>query len=382
MKVYVLSPRAAVLDAAQKAGVSLFPIGTQAELDKLSTRERHVLVSDPLDPIEVARALLDADVKTGSKDVVCIGFGDQTSQVAAMVNASLDLAGGRHASFIALERMRNKYRLRQILGSSSPLNVRYWLVDSFSEIEFLLQDSPAGLVVKPIDGSGSRGVTRVSSVEDIQKLTQGGRLLVEEYISGKEYSVEMLTWAGCHVPLVVTEKHIGGDSGLVETGQIQPARLRPETTQLMFEAAAKVLSLVDYRYGLSHIEFILHEGRPKLVEAHGRVGGDRIADLMQWSIGSSGFELVFRAYLNDGAEQVAPTGMQAAIEFVDLRNFQREDQVWLDTVQRIDGVKEAVILREPGCRSSIFQSSDRHAFVVLTSPSIDEKVQSIRAMEF
>jgi hypothetical protein len=381
MIIYALSPRTAVIEAAERAGVGIVPVGAAEGLGALPPTSRRIEVADPLDALQVARALVRAGVEPGDRQCVCVGLGDDSSQAAALVNTALGLAAGRHASFAALEAMRDKYRLRERLGAGSSLNGRYWLADSCATVADIMKTSPKGVVVKPLDGSGSRGVVRISSpAQCIELPVSGETLLVEEYFSGPEYSVETMTWNGVHHPLVVTAKTIGGGSGLVETGQRQPARLSQDHTQRLFAAAAEVLSAVDYTYGLSHIEFILQDGSPKLVEAHGRVGGDRIADLMQWSIGISGFEALFRAYRDDFVTPADPTGMEAAIEFVDLRTWTRSDEDWTDIVTGLEGVVETAILRGRDERSEILSSSDRHAHVVIIGSSIDRTIDQIKNM--
>ena len=61
------------------------------------------------------------------------------------------------------------------------------------------------VIVKPADRSGSRGIARVNSAEELQMAIAGAlnvsfskEVLVEEYFEGKEYSVEYLSWEGKH----------------------------------------------------------------------------------------------------------------------------------------------------------------------------------------
>lgn len=377
MIVYALSPRVAVIEAAMRAGVGIVPVSDADHLQSLPAIASGIVVENPLDPLQVARSLVGAGVEPADRQCVCVGLGDDSSQTASLVNTALSLAGGRHASFAALELMRNKYRLRQHLGSESRLNGRYWLIDDPSRIADILETTPQGVVVKPLDGSGSRGVARISSPDQVSVLKSGAGLLVEEYFSGSEYSVESLSWDGIHYPLVITEKRIGGKSGVVEIGQRQPARISNEKTECLFAAGAEILTSTGYRYGLSHIEFIVEAGVPKLVEAHGRVGGDMIADLMQWSIGISGFEALFRAYRDNEVSPGAPIGVEAAIEFVDLRGWAGSDDDWLQTVGGVDGVVEARILRGREERSDISSSSDRHAHIVMAGKSVDSIITKI-----
>ncbi|WP_165242832.1 hypothetical protein [Corynebacterium lizhenjunii] len=170
---------------------------------------------------------------------------------------------------------------------------------------------------------------------------------------------------------MVTQKTTGGATGLVETGQLQPARIGKQETMALFAAAEEVLAAVGYCFGLSHIEFILSATGPKLIEAHGRVGGDRIADMMRWSIGATAFEILFQTYVTGQGPQLAdapachPSPQEAAIRFVDMTGWKGTDEQWRQRVAACPGVQEAVVLKPAGHRGLIGKSADRHAHVLV-----------------
>ena len=380
MKVYALSPRAAVIDAALGAGVGIVPIGPASLLETLPGPHSGLTVSDPVDAVAVTRSLVADGVGQGDLNCVCLGLGDDSSQTAALVNSALQLANGRCASFISLEQMRDKFRLRKCLGENSPYSGRFWLVEDRAGIADILPSCPHGVVLKPLTGSGSLGVKKIRNDADLDAVQLDGSMLLEECFCGAEYSVESISWDGKHHPLVVTQKSTGEQGGLVETGQLQPARISGEESERLFQAAGEILSTVGYTYGFSHIEFILQDGIPKVVEAHGRVGGDRIADLMQWSIGTHGFELLFKAYRDDVVLPVGPTGTDAEIVFPNLQKWMHGDQKWLETVRDLDGVVEASILREQSARGVISASSHRHAQVIITGKTTSDIAAKIRRL--
>lgn len=383
MKIFVITPRREVLASAHRVGIEIVPVGGAADLEDLRLDAgRSVVVDEPLDALGVARALAEHGMRPSGDDAVCVGLGDDSSQVAAIVNDALRLGGGRYPSFSALERMRDKYRLRRMLMPESPLSGRFALVSQPSELRAMLDACPSGVVVKPVAGSGSRGVVRVRPGADLDDVVlPAPPFLVEEFFSGPEYSVEMVTWDGAHHPLVVTEKKLGGATGLVEIGQRQPARVSSDTAEQLFAAASEVLTRVDLRYGLSHSEFIVSAGQAKLVEAHGRVGGDGIADLMAHSLGATAFEILFGAYRSDGPVARDLTGKEAAVEFVDLRAWNGSDEGWVDAVTRIDGVARAEVLLDREHRGEIRASADRHASVMIAGAPVEQVLEEIQAME-
>ena len=78
-----------------------------------------------------------------------------------------------------------------------------------------------------------------------------------------------MTIDGQHQPLAVTQKVLGGESGVVEVGQIQPADIDEATRLCLMDAATSLLDTIQFRFGLSHTEIILDGDTPKIVESHG-----------------------------------------------------------------------------------------------------------------
>lgn len=182
--------------------------------------------------------------------------------------------------------------------------------------------------------------------------------------SGPEYFVEVITIAGQHQPLAVTQKVLGGESGLVEMGQIQTANIDSDTKEVLFEATCKLLDAVNLRFGLSHTEIILQNGTPKVVESHGRVGGDRIADLLGFTTGYNAFERLGAALVHGEFLPIRPSTRSCRVDFVDLRDYTGSDQEWVDQKLSKPNVLSAEVWKSADERGPIWCSSDRHAFTL------------------
>jgi biotin carboxylase len=82
-------------------------------------------------------------------------------------------------------------------------------------------------VAKPVDGTASRGVVLVADRDDCDRAARTLQalgavpFLMEEYLSGREVSVEALSFAGRHVVVAVTDKH--KNEAFVEIGHVVPA---------------------------------------------------------------------------------------------------------------------------------------------------------------
>ncbi len=164
------------------------------------------------------------------------------------------------------------------------------------------------VIVKPTDRSGSRGVTRVDSPDGVPAAAArarsesfSGRVIVEEFLPGREISVESISWGGRHYHLACTDKETTGAPFFVEIGQHQPA-------DLSFDLEAKVVALVDaaltalrVEHGASHTEILITpDERLFIIEVAARMGGDQIgARLVELSTGYDFVEGVIMAALGE-----------------------------------------------------------------------------------
>jgi carbamoyl-phosphate synthase large subunit len=75
------------------------------------------------------------------------------------------------------------------------------------------------VVVKPREGSGSRGVVIVGSAAELAALDRSPSLIVQEFLPGEEYSVDVLADAGGHVVASVPRLRARVDSGVSVGGR-------------------------------------------------------------------------------------------------------------------------------------------------------------------
>ncbi|MEU9939095.1 ATP-grasp domain-containing protein [Streptomyces lavendulae] len=142
------------------------------------------------------------------------------------------------------------------------------------------------VVVKPASAGGSIGVIKAETQEDLADAyafaTRGVQLhggdntvvLVEEYLSGEEVSVECVTYQGVTTAVAVTRKELGAEPLFEEIGHTFTAS-DPllETVAPIAAAAVKATGTVN---GIQHVELRLTASGPRVIEVNGRIGGDWI----------------------------------------------------------------------------------------------------------
>lgn len=166
----------------------------------------------------------------------------------------------------------NKYAMRQAMKAAG-VSVPYFQVTDGKETEKITVPSYP-VIVKPTDRSGSRAITRVERHEDLQEAVRNAidqsfekKAIIEEYLSGQEYSMEAISYEGTHTCLAVTKKFTTGDPHYIEIGHLQPAPLEPELKEKIIKEIFCALDALKIRNGASHSEFRVDEkGKVHIIE--------------------------------------------------------------------------------------------------------------------
>lgn len=183
-------------------------------------------------------------------------------------------------------RLTNKGEQRQAWRRlSSP---KFVLISApFEDINTHLVDfRTEKIIIKPVDSSGSRGISVVarSMVEPVHieragKFSSTGDVIVEEFIDGREYTVESVRLSGIsHLVLVTSKDKVVGTNStvanLLKTASITTHQY-DEIHQLI-EAAHDALG---YENGVCHTELIEDiTGKFWLVETAGRGAGFGVSE--------------------------------------------------------------------------------------------------------
>lgn len=236
----------------------------------------------------------------------------------------------------AVEASTNKHLMRRCFeanGDPSPLSI---MISSADELDGLNLTYP--VIVKPVDRSGSRGITKLDNPSGLKEAVDNAieqgfekKALVEEYATGQEYSVEYYSWQGEHHFLALTLKYTTGAPGFIETGHLEPAPVNESTLSDVKKVVEHALTSLGIKNGASHSELkIAEDGTIKIIEIGGRMGGDNIgASLVNLSTGFDFVGAVIDIALGIEPEYTQDNTSCAAIRFV----FTEDDIKCLDKIR-------------------------------------------------
>ncbi len=188
-------------------------------------------------------------------------------------------------SYSAAQLIKNKYEFRKVLfeakaddtGSSHE-------VKNKEDIIFLKDKISYPVMVKPCDGSGSRGASRVDSEHEFEYACRQamenslvGRATVEPFIDGREYGVESFVCDGEVHILAVMKKWMTEPPYYAELGHAIPSGLPDEVENKIKCCVEKAIRALKINFGSVNMDLLLTKSNSvHIIDIGARMGGNTI----------------------------------------------------------------------------------------------------------
>lgn len=180
-----------------------------------------------------------------------------------------------------IKKIQDKEYVREVTNDIEGLTTPKFLLNpDLSSVTF-------PCVVKPVKGEGKKGVIFCKDKGEFADAMDyasriNDNILVEEYVPGREFSVESLSYHGKHHVVQITDKITSGPPHFVELTHHEPSSIEDADKRLIKSCICKILDKVKFQNGATHIEMKLDEatGRLYLIEINCRGGGEHICDYL------------------------------------------------------------------------------------------------------
>lgn len=201
---------------------------------------------------------------------------DYTAKITTYLSAELGLNGNDYDMFT---KTQNKFWTRILTNS----------IEGLSPIKAeLLQNKDTNFsfpcILKPCVGGSKKGVSFIESEKDLNTAIEYAKefndeIMLEEYVKGREISVETLSYKNKHIIIQITDKDVSGAPHFVELGHHEPAILSKNINDKIHSIVPKILDAIHYKNGATHIEFKIDDNdNIYLIEINQRGGGDEISN--------------------------------------------------------------------------------------------------------
>ena len=239
-------------------------------------------------PQEAAKEI--AQRFAGDAPDAILALGDRPTPTVAYAARALGIAGNAPE---AVERCRSKLTQRATLHAAGLPVPEFMPLTLNESVENVVAQVKFPCVVKPLSLAASQGVIRAdnegqfrAAVSRIQLLLQApeiqvtrepglNRLLIEQYIPGREVAVEGLLDQGNLKILAIFDKPDPLEGPYFEeTIYVTPSRLRSEQQSALRDCAAHAVHALGLTHGPVHAEFRINERGPWILEIAPRpIGG-------------------------------------------------------------------------------------------------------------
>ena len=311
-------------------------------------------------------------------DGICTIASDVAAPTVAYVANAMGLVGNDYEAAV---RANNKYLMRQAFMKAGVPCPKFMMVTPETihtpEVIDGLRDFQFPMITKPSDRSGSLGVTKIMmpsehypAMELAMSKSFKHEAMVEEFIEGREISVEFISYKGTHYPLQITDKVTTEAPHFVELEHHQPSTLSEDMFTKIYDITKTALDALGLTNGASHAEYkITKEGRIAIMEIGGRMGGDFIgSDLVRLSTGYDFVKGVIEVALGEFKEPIKTISRHSGVYFLCKETEQLHPifENWKENPLFVEGEITDNELRNVTC------SADRSGYVIYQS---DTKIQ-------
>lgn len=217
---------------------------------------------------------------------------------------------------------QSKFAQRQALEKAGIPVPKYYLVENEADLTMVRCRFP--VIVKPVDSGGSQGICKVESPDKLTEaykyaisFSRTSKAIIEEFIDGREFSVEYISHQRQHYFLQLTDKVTSGAPRFVEMQHHQPADI-PEAIRNRIKAMVEgALSALKIENSASHTEIKWNSNDELfIIETGARMGGDYItSDLVRLSTGYDFVEGAIKLAVGKFEVPTFPKPMHSGVYF-------------------------------------------------------------------
>ena len=241
---------------------------------------------------------------------------------------------------------RDKYEMIETLRAAGIRCAEQFISDSAEDVVEWAEDrGEYPVVVKPLNSAATDGVQICADATQVRKAAEAvlgsetiyreanDRVLVQSYLRGTEYVVDMVSLRGKRYTCGVWEYHkrLLGTHNIYDREVLLPAGRHPGPELIAYTDS--VLTALGIAYGPTHAEVIMTADGPALVEVGARLAGNMHPGFHDECVGANQADLTALAY-----------GRPA--EFADAyagRNYTKLREAWVFTAPtELDGVVDSI----------------------------------------
>jgi len=315
------------IEAAKKLGFHVVTTGNKSnELGhKFSDEYIQEDFSDP-------EAMLAISKQIGV-DAICACCNDFSAISAAYVAETMGLEG--HDSYATTKLLHHKDSYREFALEN---NIASPYAKGFNNIPSALEGIKKftfPVIVKPVDLTGGKGITKVydlaEAIKAINKafsMSREKKIVIEEFVVGSHHGFSTFLRNGKVVFFFSDNEHYYKNPYMV-SGASTPSIANENIERKLCDESEKIASLLSLKDGIFHVQYILRNDRPIIIEICRRPPGDLYTKFVKHATDVDYPSWIIKA----------TTGMDLSqLEFVRPKGFFVRHCVMADTLGEVNNI--------------------------------------------
>lgn len=223
------------------------------------------------------------------------------------IGAIIDKMGLSGVGLEVAENCSNKIKTRKLFAKKNVPQPEFRIVRNLDDAMNAVKEIGFPCIIKSPDSSGSRGVTKVKSFEDVEnalneafKFTRVNEVLVEEFIEGIEIGAQAFSVDNKCVKVLLHNDILSKPPYMIPVCHSFPVKLSEDKKQKAERDIAAAVDALGINSGPSNIDIILDKtGEAKVIEVGARIGATCLPELVEYYTGIDWVKATIQNALNE-----------------------------------------------------------------------------------
>ncbi len=220
-------------------------------------------------------------------DYICPCANDFSALSCSYVANKLGLPGHDSYHITELIHSKNEFdKLSKKLKINRPKSQSF---DNQKKAEEFIHSLGLPVIVKPVDLSTGRGITKISKEKEIKSalekafsISRKKKIIVEEFIQGTNHGFSTIIRDKKVVFYFCDDEHYFLNKYMV-SGASTPSSVPEEVQLTVLKQVEKIASELNLKDGIFHLQFILKDNIPYIIDICRRAPGDLYISLVKYA---------------------------------------------------------------------------------------------------
>ena len=377
------------IEYARSQGYQVFTCDNRPENPghALAMESHDVSTTDQAGVLELARRL--------KVDGVVAYASDPSVPAAAYAAHQLGLPGNPPAS---IELLTHKDAYRSFLRDNQFVTPEFRSASTLHEAQQSFDDLRPPVMVKPVDSSGSKGVSRIDLIDELpaafataQQFSRCSRVICEEYFErvGHQITGDGFIVDGKLAFLCLSHEHYNLTlSNIVPVGESFPWQAIPpdatvEQTRKIRNECARLIQLLDLQVGAFNVEIRINpRGEIHLLEFGPRNGGNWMPEAIRETTGVDLIAYTVEAALGNDCSQLqqAPATVPIATYMLHAESDGRFEKVVIAEELEAEVLQQTMLVKKGDQVSQFCGSHMTLGALLLKFKTVDEMIDTMNRM--